>query len=63
VATAFPEATAEARDRASAVDWGPTVRPHLDRALDVVAEQVLRTDETLRSLGTALTTARRSGDR
>jgi hypothetical protein len=63
VATAFPEPTGEARERAGAVDWGPAVRPHLDRALDVVAEQVLRTDERLRSLGDTLTTARRSGER
>ncbi|GAB2961982.1 hypothetical protein [Saccharothrix stipae] len=61
VAAAFPEPTREARDRAADVDWAATVRPHLDRALDVVAEQVARTDERLRSLGDTLTAARRSG--
>lgn len=60
VAAAFPEATADARDRAAGVEWPLTVRPHLDRALDVVAEQVLRTDERLRSLGRSLTAARRT---
>ncbi|MCC8250007.1 hypothetical protein [Saccharothrix luteola] len=61
VAAAFPEPTQDARDRASGVDWAATVRPHLDRALDVVAEQVQRTDTRLRSLGDTLVTARRSG--
>ncbi|QQQ73496.1 hypothetical protein IOD16_19575 [Saccharothrix sp. 6-C] len=61
VAAAFPEPTREARDRAAGVDWSATVRPHLDRALDVVAEQVRRTDTRLRSLGDTLTAARRSG--
>jgi hypothetical protein len=37
------------------------VRPHLNRALEVVAEQVRRTDTRLRSLGDTLTAARRSG--
>ncbi|MFD0202001.1 MULTISPECIES: hypothetical protein [Saccharothrix] len=61
VATAFPEPTEQARDGAAGVDWASTVRPHLDRALDVVAEQVRRTDTRLRTLGDTLTTARRSG--
>lgn len=54
VATRFPEPTEEARARASEVDWADAVRAHLDRALDVVGEQVLRTDEQLRSLGDIL---------
>jgi hypothetical protein len=62
VAAAFPEPTGQARDAAADLDWGAVVRPHLDRALDVVAEQVLRTDERLRALGDTLTAARRSGE-
>ncbi|WP_447007777.1 hypothetical protein ACRAKI_15470 [Saccharothrix isguenensis] len=54
----FPEPTEEARDRDG--DWATVVRPHLDRALDVVAEQVVRTDDRLRTLGGALTAGRRS---
>ncbi|PSL51762.1 hypothetical protein B0I31_11875 [Saccharothrix carnea] len=61
VATAFPEPTGQARDGAADVDWPAEVRPYLDRALDVVAEQVRRTDTRLRALGDTLTTARRSG--
>ncbi|NUT53831.1 MAG: hypothetical protein HOV94_42060, partial [Saccharothrix sp.] len=61
VATAYPEPTAQARDEAGGVDWAAAVRPHLDRALDVVAEQVRRTDTRLRSLSTSLGAARRSG--
>lgn len=58
VASAFPEPTEEARDVAGDFDWATSVRPHVDRALDVVAEQVQRTDDRLRALGGALTAGR-----
>ncbi|WP_133901136.1 hypothetical protein [Actinophytocola oryzae] len=59
LAARFPDPTQEARDQLAELDWPAEVRPHLDRALDLVAEQLLGTDGQLRALGDALVTARR----